>query len=119
MELESFILGFLTVFASSFDSIRVHPESISIEMYSNDICLGDTVFVGVINLNPAVELISYSWNINNLSVPEITDSPDFGTWYSVQVVNNEGCVKVADSVFVQVYENPTIDTAWLSEHSYI
>ena len=97
-----------------FDSVEVYPESISVEMYSNDICLGDTVFVGVINLNPAVELISYNWNINNLSVPEITDSPDFGTWYSVQVVNKQGCV-VEDSVFVQVYENPTIDTAWISD----
>jgi len=98
------------------DSVEVYPKSISIEMYSNDICRGDTVFVGVTNLNPVVPIISYNWSVNNLSVAEITDSPDSGSWYSVQVVNYEGCI-VADSVFVQVYENPIIDSAWVSDTS--
>ena len=85
------------------DSIIALSESINIEVFANDICRGDSTFVGVTNLNP-VPITSYRWNVDTLKTEAfIIVSPDSSTWYTVEVMNSAGCI-IKDSVFVNVYD---------------
>ncbi|MBC8304056.1 MAG: gliding motility-associated C-terminal domain-containing protein, partial [Pelagibacterales bacterium] len=96
------------------DSVEILAESINIEVFANDICRGDSTFVGVTNLSPISPIISYSWNVNNLDTAAFIDVPDSSTWYAVEVINSEGCI-IKDSVFVNVYPYPIIDAVWASD----
>ena len=96
------------------DSVEILAESINIEVFANDVCRGDSTFVGVTNLSPISPIISYSWNVNNLDMAAFIDFPASSTWYMVEVINSEGCI-IKDSVFVNVYDYPSIDSAWASD----
>ena len=96
------------------DSVEILAESINIEVFANDICRGDSTFVGVTNLSPISPIISYSWNVNNLDTAAFIDVPDSSTWYAVEVINSEGCI-IKDSVFVNVYSYPTSYSVWASD----
>ena len=98
------------------DSVEVLPQSINIEIFGNDLCAGDSALVGVVNLTPSVSIASYNWNANSLDTAIIVDFPATSKWYSVEVVDVEGCI-VKDSVFVNVYEYPIIDSIWATKTS--
>jgi gliding motility-associated-like protein len=97
------------------DSVEVQAESLNISLFANDTCIGGSVFVGVTNQNPIIPIISYDWGEEFTSnSSSIIDFPDSSRWYSVEVENIEGCI-LNDSIFVNVYENPTIDSLWLNK----
>ena len=50
--------------------------------------------------------------VNDSSI--ILDAPEFSKWYSVVIINEEGCV-YSDSFFVVVNEPPIIDSIWSNE----
>ena len=101
---------------SQIDSVEILAESINIDVFGNDICTGDSVLVGVQNLNPIISIISYDWNLSNLDTAVLIDFPDSSTWYVVEAVNSEGC-RIKDSVFITIYEPPIIDSVWVSENT--
>ena len=97
------------------DSVEVQAESLNISLFANDTCIGGSVFVGVTNQNPIIPISSYDWGEEFTSnSSSIIDFPDSSRWYSVEVENIEGCI-LNDSVFVIVYENPSIDSLWLNK----
>ena len=44
-----------TGICSASDSILVISKNINISLFGNDICYGDTAFIGVTNLNPSFQ----------------------------------------------------------------
>jgi len=96
------------------DSVQVLAESIDIDVFATDVCIGDSTLVGVTNLNPTVSIVSYNWNVNNLDTAVFVHFPDSQTWYVVEIINSDDC-RIKDSVFVNVYEYPIIDSIWLSD----
>ncbi|MDC0204233.1 gliding motility-associated C-terminal domain-containing protein [Flavobacteriales bacterium] len=96
------------------DSVEVKAESLKISLFANDTCKGGSVFVGVTNQNPIIPIVSYNWHSLLSDSSSIIDFPDSSRWYSVEVENIEGCI-LNDSIFVNVYENPTIDSLWLNK----
>ena len=94
------------------DSIEVKTDSIELSLVSNDICDGDLVTLEAINLNPFVELDSYIWQGFALNTNIIQDYPDTSQWYFLEVVNENGC-KARDSILVNVYPKPKIDSVWV------
>lgn len=101
-------------FCEQIDSVEVTPESININVFGNDICLGDSSLIGVTNLNPIVPIISYNWNVNNLNTSAFIAYPDTSKWYSVEVVNLDGCI-INDSVFINVNPYANIDSVFVSD----
>ena len=99
---------------TQIDSVEVLPERINIDLFADNICFGDSVVIEVINLTPDFPIMFYNWNVNNLDTSIFVDFPASQTLYSVEVVNSEGCV-ISDSILVEVYEYPTIDTSWVSD----
>ena len=97
------------------DSVDILGESINIDIYANDVCKGEPTLVGVTNLNPNIPITSYEWNSNNLDTAKFIDYPELQRWYTVEVINIEGCI-IKDSVFVNVYEMPIIDSIWASDN---
>ncbi len=96
------------------DSVEILAESIDIDLFANDVCIGDSTVVGVTNLNPTVPIVSYNWNINSLDTAVFVHFPDSQTWYTVEVINSDDC-RTKDSVFVNVYDDPIIDSIWQSD----
>lgn len=101
------------------DSVEVKMESININLIGDlALCKGDSVFLKVNNLNPSVPLISYAWNpadvIYAADSASIYDYTDTSAWYSVEVVNTDGCI-MKDSVFFNIYDNLILDSLWLDE----
>ena len=96
------------------DSVLVVSESVSINMTSNDICEGDSVFVEVENNNPSVPITSYVWGGFAENTSLLVDNPDSSRWYSVEVVNFNSC-NASDSIFVNVYPYPFVDSLWVSD----
>ena len=74
----------------------------------------DSVLVGVTNLNLSVPIISYNWNVNDFDTAAFIDIPTFEKWYAVEVINSEGCI-IKDSVFINVYEYPVVDSIWATD----
>jgi len=96
------------------DSVEILAESINIDLFANDVCIGAPTLVGVTNLNPTIPITSYHWSAHNLDTVAFIDFPDSHTWYTVEVINGDSCT-IKDSVFVNVHEYPTIDSVWASE----
>ena len=96
-----------------FDSVEVLAGG-SIDVFADDVCVGDSSLVGVTNLNPIIPIISYNWNATSLDVASFIDFPDSSKWYTVEVINSDGCI-VKDSSFVNIYEYPILDSIWASE----
>jgi len=96
------------------DSVEVLPESINIEVFANNVCIGDSTLVGVTNLTPDFPIVSYNWNVNNLDTSAFIDFPESQIWYSVEVINSDGCI-IQDSILVSVYNYPIIDSIWASD----
>ena len=96
------------------DSVKVLSENINIDVFGNDICIGDSTVIGVTNLNPEIPIVSYNWNTNNLDTSTFVDFPLSPLWYIVEVINNDGCI-TKDSVFISTYEYPIIDSIWASD----
>ncbi len=104
-------------FCEEVDSVEVKMENINFEITGNQgLCIGDSLYLAVDNLIPTVPLISYDWSptplfyINDSS--SIIDYIDSSMWYSVIGINADGCI-MKDSVFVNRYDNPVIDSLWL------
>ena len=101
------------------DSVRVNAQSINFNLIGEiDLCHSDSIFLLVENLIPSVEIISYLWeplaityNTDSSSISSYTDT---STWYSVEVKNTDGCV-LKDSVYIQIFDNPIIDSLWLDK----
>ena len=101
------------------DSVEVKMESINIDLIGDlDLCMGDSVFLKVNNLNPSVPLISYAWSPTDVvyaaDSASIYDFTDTSAWYSVEVVNVDGCI-LKDSIFIQIFDNPIIGSLWLDK----
>jgi len=99
----------------AIDSIEVKAERDNINLTGDlELCEGDSVFLKVNNLNPAVPIISYNWHSSASDSSSITDFPDSSRWYSVEVIDANGCI-MKDSIFVNIYEYPILDSLWLNE----
>ena len=96
------------------DSIQVFSESIDIEAYASDVCIGDSTLVGVNNLSPTTPIISYTWNITGVDTAKFIFFPDSSMWYVVEATNKDSCV-ARDSVFINVYSLPSIDSISVSD----
>ena len=96
------------------DSVEVLSDSINIAIFGSDLCRGDSISIGLINQNQDFPLISYSWNFNNINTIQFIDSPDSSRWYSVEVFSIDSCV-VKDSIFINVYEYPILDSISISD----
>ncbi|MDB9910488.1 gliding motility-associated C-terminal domain-containing protein, partial [Flavobacteriales bacterium] len=101
------------------DSVRVNPQSINFNLTGKiDLCHGDSVFLLVENLMPSVAITSYSWeplaityNADSSSISSYTDT---SIWYSVEAINVDGCI-LKDSIFIQIFDNPILDSLWLDK----
>ena len=100
------------------DSVRVNAQSINFNLIGEDLCHGDSVFLLVENLMPSVAITSYSWeplaityNADSSSISSYTDT---SIWYSVEAINADGCI-LKDSIFIQIFDNPILDSLWLDK----
>ena len=100
------------------DSVRVNAQSINFNLIGEDLCQGDSVFLLVENLMPSVAITSYSWeplaityNTDSSSISSYTDT---SIWYSVEAINVDGCI-LKDSIFIQIFDNPILDSLWLDK----
>ncbi len=101
------------------DSVRVNAQSINFNLTGKiDLCHGDSVFLLVENLMPSVAITSYSWeplaityNTDSSSISSYTDT---SIWYSVEAINVDGCI-LKDSIFIQIFDNPILDSLWLDK----
>ncbi|MBT5090298.1 MAG: T9SS type B sorting domain-containing protein, partial [Flavobacteriales bacterium] len=105
-------------FCEQMDSVRVKAQSININLVGElDLCQSDSVFLLVENLMPSVAIISYLWEpsaiIYSNDSSSISSYTDSSMWYSVVAQNIDGCV-LKDSVFIQVFDNPVLDSLWLT-----
>jgi len=103
------------------DSVRVNAQSINFNLTGEiDLCNGDSIFLLVENLMPSVAINSYLWeplaityNADSSSISSYTDT---SIWYSVEATNTDGCI-LKDSIFIQIYDNPIIDSLWLDRYT--
>ena len=93
------------------DSVEVQTKNLNILLFANDACEGESALVGVTNETPRIPILNYNWNSFLVDSSSIIDYPDSSRWYSVEVEDLEGCV-LKDSIFVNVYKNPIIDSLW-------
>ena len=84
------------------------------DVFGNDVCFGEPTVVGVTNSNPDQPLISYTWNINDLDTNIFIDFPDTSSWYVLEAINLDACI-LRDSIFINVFNYPVIDSIWVSE----
>ena len=77
-------------------------------------CIGDSTLVGVNNLNLTTPIISYIWNITGIDTAKFIFFPDSSMWYVVEATNKDSCV-ARDSVFINVYSLPSIDSISVSD----
>lgn len=96
------------------DSAIVISESVDINLIANDICRGEPVVIEVENNTPSLPIISYSWRGFSETSATLLDAPDSSRWYSVDIVNLNSCT-ATDSIFVNVYSYPIIDSIWISD----
>lgn len=96
------------------DSINVFSRGNDINIFSNDICIGDTLDLEIVNLDENLPITKYICNNILYDTSIIQFAPDTSTNYIVQVVNIDGCV-TKDSTQVLVIDYPSIDTVLLSD----
>ncbi len=96
------------------DSIEV-LESINIDVFANNVCKGDSSLIGITNFNLSVPIISYNWSTIHLDTVSFIDVPKVSKWHVVEVINIDGCI-IKDSIFVNVYDLPVIDSIWSSKN---
>ena len=101
------------------DSVRVNAQSINFNLTGKiDLCHGDSVFLLVENLMPSVVITSYSWEplaiTYNADSSSISNYTDTSIWYSVEAINADGCI-LKDSIFIQIFDNPILDSLWLNK----
>jgi len=100
------------------DSVRVNAQSINFNLIGEDLCHGDSVFLLVENLMPSVAITSYLWDplaiTYNADSSSISSYTDTSIWYSVEAINSDGCF-LKDSIFIQIFDNPIIDSLWLDK----
>ena len=106
-------------FCEELDSVRVNPQSINFNLTGEfDLCHGDSVFLLVENLNPSIAITSYEWEplaiTYNSDSSSISNYTDTSIWYSLEAINSDGCV-LKDSIFIQILDNPIIDSLWLDK----
>ena len=114
-----FYVKVLNGFCEELDSVRVNPQSINFNLTGEfDLCHGDSVFLLVENLNPSIAIISYEWEplaiTYNSDSSSISNYTDTSIWYSLEAINSDGCV-LKDSIFIQILDNPIIDSLWLDK----
>ena len=104
-------------FCEEVDSVRVNPQSINFNLTGEfDLCHGDSIFLLAENLNPNIEITSYLWE--PLAITYSADSSiisnytDTSIWYSLEAISSDGCI-LKDSIFIQIFDNPIIDSLWL------
>jgi gliding motility-associated-like protein len=101
------------------DSVQVNALSINFNLTGEiDLCHGDSIFLLVENLIPSVAITSYLWEplpiTYNADSSSISNYTDTSIWYSVEAKNADGCV-LKDSIFIQIFDNPIIDSLWLNK----
>tara|TARA_B100001758_G_scaffold247879_1_gene268060 strand:- start:45916 stop:49803 length:3888 start_codon:yes stop_codon:yes gene_type:complete len=96
------------------DSVTITSDITNINMVANDICEGDSVLVEVNNSNQLLPITSYFWTGFTETTSILVDNPDSSRWYSVEVLNSNSCI-LTDSIFVNVYPYPYIDSLWASD----
>ena len=96
------------------DSVIVISESIDINLVTNDICEGESVIIEVENNTLSLPITSYTWDGFTETTALLLDTPDSSRWYYVDVVNSNSCT-ATDSIFVNVYSSPIIDSIWTAE----
>ena len=106
-------------FCEEVDSVRVNPQSINFNLTGEfDLCHGDSVFLLVENLTPSIAITSYEWEplaiTYNTDSSSISNYTDTSIWYSLEAINSDGCV-LKDSIFIQIFDNPIIDSLWLDK----
>ncbi len=115
----TFYVKVLYGICEGFDSIEVKAENDNIKLVGDlELCIGDSVYLEVENLNPTVPILSYSWVPNNViystDSTSIEDFIDTSQWYSVEAINADGCI-MNTSVLVEIYEYPILDSLWLNQ----
>ena len=103
----------------AIDSVEVKAENNNIHLDGNSVlCIGDSISLEVINLNPTIPILSYSWLpsdvIYAVDSASIKDFSAIASWYSVEAINLNGCI-MKDSVFINIYEYPILDSLWLNK----
>lgn len=102
------------------DSVNIINENISIEISGiSEICVGDSIFIKVDDLNSLEPIASYEWNSNfpmifSSDSSSFVSYPTYTSYYSVKSTNILGCY-VLDSVLVYVNQYPTIDSIWVTD----
>ena len=99
---------------SMVDSIRVVMKNMDINLLASNICTGDSVVVRAENELSDIPL-SYSWAPFTSETSFITDLPETSQWYKVTIEDTSECL-FADSIFVSVYQRPTIDSLWAERY---
>ena len=96
------------------DSISVFSRGNEINILSNDICIGDTVALEIVNFDEDLPITQYICNNILYDTSIIQVVPDTSTNYNIQVVNTDGCI-TEDSTSVLVINYPLVDTILLSD----
>ena len=104
------------------DSVSVLSDLIDISLIADTIsCLTDTITINAINNVPNNPIINYNW----LSPNPILYTEDSSTiniittssnWHTVEVINDVGCF-IKDSIYINTYPKPAIDSIWASNYS--
>ena len=104
------------------DSVSVLSDLIDISLIADTIsCLTDTITINAINNVPNNPIINYNW----LSPNPILYTEDSSTiniittssnWHAVEVINDVGCF-IKDSIYINTYPKPAIDSIWASNYS--
>ena len=115
----TFYVKVISGFCEAFDSIKVKAESANISLTGDSVlCVGDIVFLEVVNLNFTVPILSYSWTPSDViyaaDSSSIQDTGNVSSIYSVEVINADGCI-INTSVSMDIYEYPILDSLWLSK----
>ena len=99
------------------DSVNITNENINIQISGiENVCSGDSVFIKIDNLSSLYPITHYQWeSIYNMIFSEDSSSiisyPNASSWYKTTVTNSIGCF-VSDSIYVNFYERPIIDSLW-------
>ncbi len=101
------------------DSVSIIADEIDIALGGiSKICKGDSVILIVNNLTPQNPITTYNWTPLQLLYASdssyVWDFPDSSKTYTVEVENSKGCY-IKDSVNVEVFNKPIIDSLWVSD----